>query len=614
MVEPQTATEFDNQTSSEEVQLWADALLAVDVFALAMERAVHKGSIGICIKAQAGPVRDCWLEKLQSRMPHKQVRRLPVGISEEQLIGGLDISDTLVSGHTVVRKGLLASAHNGLLIAPMADGLEPNVAAQIAMVMDSGEIRIERDGLSQEFPSEFGLIAFDESEPDEGGLAAGLADRLMLHIDISKISLRATKVEVKTRLRAVAHEADLSDAQYEDICQMAMAFGLHSMRPAMQVIQISKLVCLLNGRKAVEQSDIVDAVRLTLLGRAAAMPEMPSQEEGEEQEPQPEPEENNQDPEASQSEQNSTEPDETATDLDIPPDDVLLDALAANLPSGLLAQLKATAELNKRKSARSAKGRSGAVKKASTRGRRLSSRRGELRSGNRLDLIATLRAAVPWQKSRGADNKDTIDRAGRVHIRPSDFHIKRYKQKSGSTCLFVVDASGSTALNRLAETKGAVELLLGESYSRRDHVGLVSFRGQAAEVLLSPTRSLVRAKRALAALPGGGGTPLASGLFSALEIATEERRQGRTMSIVVLTDGSANVDMVGNGGRPKALEDALQVAACIRVEGFDVMLIDVGRQPSERAENLARAMDAAYVPMPFASSTSLSQAVRQQAV
>ena len=167
-------------------------------------------------------------------------------------------------------------------------------------------------------------------------------------------------------------------------------------------------------------------------------------------------------------------------------------------------------------------------------GRPTGVRRGEPQGGARLNLIETLRAAAPWQtlhrreaEAAAQAASDAITAAGpsagvvvrthnaSIHVRREDFHVWRFKQRSETTTLFVVDASGSSALNRLAEAKGAVELLLADCYVRRDSVAVIAFRGAGAELLLPPTRSLVRAKRSLAGLPGGGGTPLAAGIGAA---------------------------------------------------------------------------------------------------
>jgi magnesium chelatase subunit D len=219
--------------------------------------------------------------------------------------------------------------------------------------------------------------------------------------------------------------------------------------------------------------------------------------------------------------------------------------------------------------------------------------------------METLRAAAPWQRLRGrAGNRD-----GRVRIDPSDFRVTRFQQRTPTLTIFAVDASGSSALNRLSEAKGAVEMLLADCYVRRDQVAVVTFRGRLAEVLLAPTRSLVRAKRSLAGLPGGGGTPLAAGIESAMRVADQAQRRGETPTIVILTDGRANVARSGVGGRDAAHADALQASRQLRLSRVSVLFVDTSPRPNPLAQNLAAAMDARYIPLPFASAKSLSRIV-----
>ena len=184
------------------------------------------------------------------------------------------------------------------------------------------------------------------------------------------------------------------------------------------------------------------------------------------------------------------------------PEEILLEAVKAILPTDLLAQLTASKAPRRTASA----GGTGAAKRGNRRGRPLPSRPGALDGEQRIDMVATLRAAAPWQPVRA---KQQPDRTG-LHIRPDDIRIRQFEEKSDRLLIFAVDASGSAAMTRLAEAKGAIELLLAEAYARHDQVALISFRGEAAEVLLPPTRSLVQTKRRLGALPGGGGTPLAA--------------------------------------------------------------------------------------------------------
>jgi magnesium chelatase subunit D len=194
-------------------------------------------------------------------------------------------------------------------------------------------------------------------------------------------------------------------------------------------------------------------------------------------------------------------------------------------------------------------------------------------------------------------------------VRRDDFRVRRYKQRSQTTTIFVVDASGSSALHRLAEAKGAVELLLAECYVRRDQVALIAFRGAGAELLLPPTRSLVRAKRSLAGLPGGGGTPLAAGIESARLLAEAVTRRGGFASVVLLTDGRANVARDGAHGRPQAEADALGAARALRVGGVRSLLVDTSPRPQASAEQLAHEMGAVYLALPHADARALSRSV-----
>ena len=253
-------------------------------------------------------------------------------------------------------------------------------------------------------------------------------------------------------------------------------------------------------------------------------------------------------------------------------------------------------------------GKAGAATKAETRGRPAGIRRVRPRSGARLNLIETLRAAIPWQRLRGRAPGE-----GRVAVRPEDFRATRYLARMETTIVFVVDASGSAALTRLAETKGAVELVLAECYARRDRVALIGFRGSVSEILLPPTRSLVRAKRSLAGLPGGGGTPLAAGIDGALAMADAIARQGQTPVVVLLTDGRANIARDGSQGRDQAQADALESARALRLAGVSTLLVDTSPRTQEAARRLAAEMGATSLALPFADASTIAGAVSQSA-
>ena len=239
------------------------------------------------------------------------------------------------------------------------------------------------------------------------------------------------------------------------------------------------------------------------------------------------------------------------------------------------------------------------------RGRPRPSRPGRLGGDARIDLIATLRAAAPWQPLR---RKHQPDRTGLL-IRPSDIRTKRYAQHSDRLLIFSVDASGSAAMARLGEAKGAIELLLAEAYASRDHVALISFRGTQAETLLPPPRSLVQTKRRLSALPGGGGTPLAAGLQSAMTLAAQSAGQGMTPTIIVLTDGRANIALDGSAHRATAAEDAHTVARAIRAQGTESLVIDMSNRPQPALQDLGRTLDGGYIALPRADAHRMTDAV-----
>jgi magnesium chelatase subunit D len=276
---------------------------------------------------------------------------------------------------------------------------------------------------------------------------------------------------------------------------------------------------------------------------------------------------------------------------------LVVKAVQAALPDDLLAHADVDGQI--RAQAARARG-SGAVVKSARRGRPVGSRPGALRSGARLNLVDTLRAAAPWQRVR-AEAADP----GRILVRPSDFRVRRFVQRAQSTTIFAVDASGSTAFQRLSEAKGAVELLLAKAYVSRARVALVAFRGDGAEILLPPTRSLTRAKNRLADLPGGGGTPLAAGVEVALDLALAEQAKDHTPLLVFLTDGRANIGRDGAPGRAAADADAMAAARKVGEAGVSAVFVDTSARPAPDGDRFARAMGAAYAPLPYVDAHAM---------
>ena len=257
------------------------------------------------------------------------------------------------------------------------------------------------------------------------------------------------------------------------------------------------------------------------------------------------------------------------------------------------------------------------LKQSVMRGRPIGTRAGDPRSGARLNLVETLRVAAPWQRLRQREvaarpprDPAQLINGKRVEVRRDDFRVNRYKQRTETTTIFVVDASGSAALNRLAEAKGAVNLLLADCYVRRDRVALVAFRGTVADLMLPPTNSLVRAKRSLAGLPGGGGTPVAAAIDAAMALADAVKRKGQTPIVIMLTDGRANITRDGKPDRARAEEDAHAAARLMRAARITALLVDMSPRPQAQAQRLAAEMGARYLPLPFADAATLSRAVK----
>lgn len=561
---------------------WADASLAAALVG------VDPHGTGAVVRAPAGPVRDAWLDSLAASLPVLP-RKVPLSIADDRLLGGLDLAATLRAGRPVAQRGLLAEADGALLLLPMAERAGGELVARLAAVLDRGEVQVERDGIARTDAARVGLVALDEGEGDEG-VAAPLADRLAFVLDLGAIAPReAAPVHdpevAAARARLPRVHAD--DAVLQALCEAAFALGIASLRVPLLALRAARAHAALAGRESVEAEDAGAAARLVLAPRATRLPQPPADEAPE---PAPPPPEESQDAETS-----NAEPQPQG-----PMDEVVLEAALAALPPDLLARLRDG--VAPRQAAR-ARGQ-GALHKAARRGRPAGVRRGDPRQGERLNLIETLRAAAPWQRVRGAE-------APRVRVQADDFRVTRHRERRETTVIFAVDASGSAALHRLAEAKGAVELLLADCYVRRDKVAVLAFRGRAADLLLPPTRSLVRAKRSLAGLPGGGGTPLASAIDAAAALAEAVRRRGDSALVVLLTDGRANVALDGSGGRARAEEDALAAARRLRSLQAAVLLIDTSPQPQGPAAKLAGEMGARYLPLPHAAAQAMSAAVQQ---
>ena len=532
---------------------WGRATTALRLLALDPD-----GLGGILLHARAGPARDAFLAALSGPST-----RLHPSMTQDTLSGGIDVSQSLSEGTLVRQKGLL-EGYDTQFVLPMAERTPPLMAAQLATALDA------KRGLR--------LIALDEHSEDEPPAPLALQERLAFHISFDGLGLHDVGAVAQPELvHSDPRNTRITGEALNTLTTLAVSLGITSLRAPLLALTAARAHAALHGRDEVAEPDIQAAAELVLAPRATQFPQ-------EHQDPPPPPEE----------QRDETQSTSQQTTL---PDEILLEAIETALPSDLLHKT----DSNTGKSAGSGAGQK---RIGNRRGRPLPAR-GTASGDARVDLIATLRAAVPWQTLRRATQPD---RTGPI-IHPSDLRHRRYEELSDRLLIFAVDASGSAALARLAEAKGAVELLLAEAYARRDHVALISFRGDGAETLLPPTRSLVQTKRRLAALPGGGGTPLAAGLRNGLETALKAQRKGMSPVLILLTDGRSNVALDGSADRAQAASDASDMARHIARAGIDSIVIDTGRRPERALRDLSLSLRGRYVSLPRANAQALSETV-----
>ena len=251
-------------------------------------------------------------------------------------------------------------------------------------------------------------------------------------------------------------------------------------------------------------------------------------------------------------------------------------------------------------------GRAGTLRSASGGGRPAGVRAAVPSGADRLNVVETLRAAAPWQRLRARERA----RGQRIAVRKEDLRITRYRKRSETTVIFSVDASGSAALQRLSEAKGAVEQVLIDCYARRDHVALIAFRDRSASLLLPPTRSLTRVRRSLAQLAGGGTTPLAAGIDAALEQALSARKRGSLPIVVLMTHARGNVTRDGTQDVVAGMQDALASARALRVASITSLFLDTAPRPRAQAQRLAAELGARYMALPYLDAAGISEQVQ----
>jgi magnesium chelatase subunit D len=529
---------------------------------------------GLWLRGRAGPVRDRVLAALAPLKPAKLHPSMP----EDAVMGGTDLAATLAAGRLVRMAGLLERCP--VLVLTMAENCPAGLAARIAQALDAGGRAV---------------VALDEAAEDGEGLPRTLADRLALFVDLdgmlpSEFRLPPLADAAVEAAAARYPSVTVPDGALVALVRAAAEMGISSLRAPIMALAAARAAAALRQADVVVQEDLEIAAELVFAHRG-----LPPVETADDSAPEPPPP-----PEDNPDKGQSDDSDQTPQDF---PAEMLVEAARAVLPPDLLERL---AMGRTRKSGASG---SGAARKGNRRGRPLPARGGPASPDARIDLVATLRTAAPWQAARARMYPRLIEQGRRLILLPADLRARRYEDKSDRVLIFAVDASGSAAMARLGEAKGAVELLLARAYAERDHVALVAFRGPSAELVLPPTRSLVQTKKRLAGVPGGGGTPLASGLQVAMLAARQAQARGMAPTLAILTDGRANIALDGTANRAQAAEDAGRMAALIAGAGLAAVVIDTGFRPTPALQDLARRMGARWLALPRADSSLMADAL-----